>query len=274
MEWSKIKNIMLFMLVITNLLLLFFVVVPSAQQKKLEDEGIQSAIALLAQRGITVDAQVIPDEIDIHAQTVTPDRSLETTLAENLLGDDAVIQDLGGDVYHYSNGSSVIRFHSGGEFTAQFESSLFPLGETSSETHGQTIVSLLQLDASLTAVSRTDDSLSLIYNQLWDGVPLLDYGFTLHYEENSLIQISSAKRLAGDAVVIDTTDLPVSTALMQFLTGIHQLGDICRTITSISSAYSSTTSLSGTVQLNPLWCIETDTGAYQLDLVTGTLTRS
>ncbi len=274
MEWSKIKNIMLFMLVITNLLLLVFVVVPSAQQRKLEDDGLQSAIALLAQRGITVDAQIIPDEIDIRTQTVTPDRSLETDLAENLLGLDAVMQDLGGEVYHYSNGSGVIRFHSGGEFTAQFESTLFPLGDATSESHGQEIVSLLQLDASLTAISRSDDSLSLIYTQLWDDVPLLDYGFTLHYQENSLIQISSAKRLAGTALVTDTTDLPVSTALMQFLTGIHQLGDICRTITSISSAYGSTTSLSGTVQLNPLWCIETDTGAYQLDLVTGVLTRA
>ncbi len=273
MEWSKVKNITIFMLAITNLLLLFLVAVPRTQQQIAEEEGLLSAITLLSQRGISVDSAIIPKSIDLSPQSITPDRTTESTLAAALLGDAISMTDLGGSVYHYSSHLGIMRFHSGGEFTAQFEAGVLPLDQLSTESHGQTIVDSLQIDTILTSITREDDGFSMVYNQLWDEVPLLDYHLTLCYKNDCLVQITSAKRLAGTAVITSSTDFPVSTALMQFLVGLQQLGDICRSITAITPAYGSTTDLSGTVQLTPLWCIATDTGSYQLNLLTGSLSR-
>ncbi len=273
MEWAKVKNIMILTLVLTNLLLLILVAVPRAQSNMIEEEGRQSAISLLEKWGISIDERIIPTEIDLSLQFITPDRSDEATLASNLLGSDVTSQDLGGNVFQYSSAMGITRFHSSGEFTAVFEADAIPLGEDTSESHGSTVVSALNINATLTTIARGDDGFSLIYQQLWEGVALQGYGLSLYYHNNCLSQITDAKRLSGTAVVDESITLSVSTALMQFLTQLHQLGDICRTITAITPAYSAATDLAGTVQLNPLWLITTDTGSYQLDLISGTLSR-
>lgn len=274
MEWSKVKNIMLLMLVVTNLILLIFVVVPLSQAEKDESDGRQSAISLLASRGITVDDRTVPDSINLSPQTITLSRDDEATLAANLLGENPTIQDLGGNVLQYSSSLGIVRFHSSGELTAQFEIGAHPLGDSSSQLHGSTIIESLNMTASLTAITRDDEGFTLIYSQLWDGVLLPQYGISLYYQNDSLYQISDAQRLSGTAVVDESTSFSVATALMQFLTQIHELGDICRTITEITPAYGASTSLSGTVQLSPLWLITTDTGSYQLDLLSGVLSRT
>jgi len=51
------------------------------------------------------------------------------------------------------------------------------------------------------------------------------------------------------------------------------LGDVCSRVEIIERGYVSAASLNGPVTLTPAWRIVTDTGAYQLDLIAGVLTR-
>lgn len=273
MEWSKVKNIILFMLVLTNLFLLFFVATPQAQTEMNEDSGRISAISILEGRGISVDSQIVPEKIVHHVQTIIPDRSSEQSLATNLLGTVSML-DLGGDVYRYVGEAGSIRFHSGGELSAQFTSGAYSLTAQSAQSIGASLMKTLELDAQLISMTEGETSTSLTYRQLWDGIPLLDYEMTLVFEADYLSEMIDGKRLCGTPLQQEVTSGNVATALMQFAAGLQDLGDVCRSITAISSAYSASTDLSGTIQLTPLWCIETDTGAYQLDLITGTLSRA
>ncbi len=267
MEWSKVKNIILLMLVLTNILILFFVVFPQAQTVQNTDEMRLSALSMLEKQGLSVSLSLGPQEITLQAQQVIPDRSQEVVLAQNLLGTVSML-DLGGEVYRYEGSSGSIRFHSGGELSAQLS-----LEGQSPQAHGETILSTLELSATLLSIVEDGAATSLTYGQLWDGVPLLDYGLTLNYQENTLVSISDGRRLYGTASDLDQPTISVATALMQFLVGIQSLGDICRTVTAITPAYDGSTDLSGAVQLIPIWCMDTDTGSYHLNLLTGALTR-
>lgn len=66
----------------------------------------------------------------------------------------------------------------------------------------------------------------------------------------------------------------VPTALMDIFTGLNQLGDVCSQITRIQQSYVSISTLHGSMALRPVWYVATDTGFYQLDTVTGLLSRS
>ena len=66
----------------------------------------------------------------------------------------------------------------------------------------------------------------------------------------------------------------VATALIHFLNGVSALGDVCNRIDAIEPGYVTAVSLSGPTALTPVWRVTTDTGAYQLDTVTGGVARA
>ena len=68
--------------------------------------------------------------------------------------------------------------------------------------------------------------------------------------------------------------LTPASALVRFSTGLNALGDVCSQIDSIVPGYTCSVSLTEGMVLTPVWYITTDTGGYQLDLVTGSLGRA
>ena len=61
--------------------------------------------------------------------------------------------------------------------------------------------------------------------------------------------------------------------VIDFINGVSALGDVCSRIDAVEEGYVAAVSLSGPTALTPVWRITTDTGAYQLDTVTGAVTR-
>ena len=68
MEWSKIKTIVIWMLVITNLFLLGLVVQEEGKAQRLEREALENTVVFLNQRGIQLDADVVPDRMELVPQ--------------------------------------------------------------------------------------------------------------------------------------------------------------------------------------------------------------
>ena len=64
-----------------------------------------------------------------------------------------------------------------------------------------------------------------------------------------------------------------ASALVELFNGISALGDVCNQISALEQGYVSGASLSGPMTLTPVWQVTTDTGFYQLDLVTGEVSR-
>lgn len=270
MEWPKLKNIVLVILTVTNLCLLVLAARQTMENDRLQRQARQDAIQFLAERAVIVAEDQVPDEMTLLPQQVGRDLEAEGTLAAQLLGAGVQVEKRGGEVYRYFNDQGSIQFHSDGAFQAEFPVGAFPAGSDRKRT---CLDLLAKLDYEGELLEEGENT--LIFRQVWQGAPLFTQQVTLKIEEGSITAMTAGRRLVGQPTEdLSRSVVTVSTALFQLFNGISALGDVCSSIDAITQGYVSTTSLSGPMTLTPVWRVTTDTSAYQLDLVTGDLTRS
>lgn len=269
MEWPKLKNIILIILVLTNLCLVAFVAQRELRNSQLQRQARQEAIQFLEDRGVAVEEKQVPQEMELLPQTVERNLEEESQLAAALLGEGVKAEDRGAGVYRYSNEAGSIQFHSDGSFSAEFAAGAFPLGEDRAESCRE-LLARLNFEGELLHEGEN----LLVFRQTWSGYPLFTQQVNLELSDGCLKAMTSGRRLIGEPVE-DTTRQPITvvTALIDFLNGLNALGDVCSRIDAITPGYVAATPLSGPMTLTPVWQITTDTGSYQLDTMTGELSR-
>lgn len=269
MAWSKIKNIILIILLITNLALLILVGGQTLQGRRLLSRAREDAILFLRNRGVEVEEGIIPQSMDLKPQIAERNLSGEERAAAALLGSPVTAESRGGEVYRYFNGSGSIQFHSDGAFSAQLAEGAFPLG---SDRAAGCLALLERMGLEGTILSQEGDELT--FRQTWAGAPLFTQQATLVCRENCLVAITAGRQLAAEPQEDAAREnISVATALISFVNGVSALGDVCNRIDAIEPGYAAAASLTGPILLTPVWRVTTDTGAYQLDAVTGGVTR-
>ena len=119
MEWSKLKNIILLLLVSVNAFLLILVGVQESRAARYEEDTRQAAVRVLEQSGITFGPERVPQEAGLSPLTVTRDRESEAIVAQTLLGD--VSREGENDVRHrYSSVQGTAEFSMNGTFSVRF----------------------------------------------------------------------------------------------------------------------------------------------------------
>ena len=103
MPWSKIKNIILVILAVTNLALLVLVGGQTIQDRRLLSQAREDAIQFLRGRGVEVDESIIPQSMDLKPQIVERDLAGEERAAAALLGSPVTAESRGGEVNGYNN---------------------------------------------------------------------------------------------------------------------------------------------------------------------------
>ena len=98
METPKLKNIVLLILVVTNLWLLVFVVRLEGQNRAQQKQARLEAIQFLEQKGVRVEEGQVPENMTLMPQTVERDLERESVLAAQLLGEGVKVQDRGAGV--------------------------------------------------------------------------------------------------------------------------------------------------------------------------------
>lgn len=273
MEWSKVKNIILVILALTNVVLLAFVLHREVRDQRHQQQARADAIVFLKKNGITAENSVVPSSMELLPMQV--DRALdnERQIAAALLGEDMSVQARGGEVYRYESPLGWLQFHSDGAFQGEFSPGAFLLEGQTQEEHAEEMLRRLGfigqvLDGGKQAAG------GVTVRQAWENAPVFNLQVTAEYEADSLVRFTAGRRLFGQpAVLMGSQPMTVATALVKLMTGLNELGDVCSRIDGITPGYVSTASLSGTMTLNPVWRIATDTGGYQLDIVTGVLSR-
>ena len=89
MQWSKIKNIVLLILLVVNVLLLAQVGYREMESARYRRQARDEAALLLAQSGIRVDAASLPEDPGLLPMRCERDSGAEAELAEALLGSGA-----------------------------------------------------------------------------------------------------------------------------------------------------------------------------------------
>lgn len=269
MPWTKLKNIILVILVITNAALLALVAGPAIQSSRVDSRAREDAIRLLQGRGVQVEESAVPETIALLPRVVERDLSVEERAAAALLDGPVTAEARGGEVYRYYNENGFLQFHSDGTLSAQLEPGRFPLGENPA---AGCAALMEKLGVRGTVAEEAEET--LVFRQEWEGWPLFTQQVTLVCQDGCLSAIAGGRQLVGrpqeDA---SRTTLTVATALIDFLNGVNALGDVCSRIDAIEPGYVAASSLSGPTVLTPVWRVTTDAGAYQLDTVTGAVSR-
>lgn len=270
MPWTKLKNIILVILLITNLCLLALVASPTLQSRRLLDQAREEAIRFLQGRGVQVGEDVIPQAMDLLPQTAERDLEEEERAAAALLGGPVSAEARGGEVYRYCNEAGAVQFHSDGTFSAMFSAGAFPAEEDRVRAC-EMLLERMEFQCRLVE----EGERKFTFCQLWEGIPIFNHQVTVTFDSQGQADgLSGGRRLIGRPSSDPLrSNITVATALIDFLNGVSALGDVCNRIDAIEPGYITVVSLSGPVCLTPVWRVTTDTGAYQLDTVTGGVIR-
>ena len=84
MPWSKIKNIILVILAVTNLALLVLVGGQAIRGSRLLSQAREDAIQFLRNRGVEVDEEIVPQSMELRPQIVERDLAGEERAAAAL----------------------------------------------------------------------------------------------------------------------------------------------------------------------------------------------
>lgn len=269
METPKLKNIILIILVITNLCLLVLVGRSEWKDDYLRWQTRAEAIDFLDRKQVQVDEAIIPHEVALQPGRAERDLEQEGRLAVQLLGGPVERESRGAGVYRYENDLGFIQFHSDGAFQAEFVPGAFPVGEDG----GQACLDLLN-KLEFEGCLESEEGGQRNFLQLWQGHPLFICQVTVEEKAGCLTSLTSGRRLVGQPTLDNSRQtITIPTALICLFNGINVLGDVCSRIDAIDTGYVTSSALSGSMAITPVWRVTTDTGLYQLDLVTGNLIR-
>lgn len=273
MEWSKIKNIVILILLCVNVALLGLLLPMERQQARLAAETWTGAVSALERGGIAFAADAPPLQLELAPLTVTRDRTGEQAAAEALLG--PLQEDTGSSAVRtlYTGSGGTAEFTMGGEFALYPLEGIRPLEGESRDAAGRAC--LLQLGLTGRLVETRTETLPgggerhiLTYCQEWEGVPIFSCRTEVTWQEDALVSIQG-ERLVGTASPAPGEVLSTAGVLVRFLAGLNQAGDLCTRIDAMTAGYRVTGARP--VQLTPVWSIETDNGTYCLNAIDGTL---
>lgn len=273
MEWSKLKNIIILILLAANLFLLVMVGVQEHGSAKYREQTISDMVSVLEQNGIHLDRADVPAELDLMPMAVERDLESEASLAAALLGE-CDVTDLGSGRYAYQSGLGWAEFRSNGNFSFNFSDGGLTAEAGGEEAHALATMELIGFTGDLVVREENGGQVLLTLRQTWEKLPVLGCQVTLEYADGGLRSIAGQRLMGTPQPNAEKSELiTAATALLRFLNGINGLGDICSEITSMTPGYRLDVSADAT-GLTPVWYVITDTGAYSLDALTGALERA
>lgn len=275
MPVSKLKNLALLVLLLANLALLA-VVVPNELANRREAENQRLSLqTLYAREQVTLDPEAVPETETLYTLQLEENPQADLLAATALLGEQVLVQD---DSTRYL---STYRSQSGscsigrtGSFQAVLtnrppDRSLSAAAEQVLKDMGFQWHRLSEPRQLRDGVCTVDASQSVL------GVPVFSRGLTLTWSNDTLEALegdfftgTGSMARVGDQVCISAAD-----ALVAFLSARFELGWMGSAVVGMEQGYlRSETAAAATVHLTPVWRLDTDTGSFYVNGITGEVT--
>ncbi len=271
MEKSKIKNVIIIILLVVNIFFLTLFLIGRAETGKLKRQAKEDVKAVLMSNGISIDTSIIPEDLYFASYKLTRDINGETLITKTVLGDTDT--NLDSNIYHYKSLAGTADFYGSGEFSISITEG-FPIEDSKT----QTLVSFLKsISIPVDAKSvRTEDKDCLFQTVsflcTYDDIRIFNCEIILKISEGKIFSISGRKPTSAPLASGPPNLLSVNTALIYFLNGIKEANLKCSEITAISAGYYMTAELSGGGELYPDWRFSTDSGEYYVNGLNGSVT--
>lgn len=265
MPYSKLKNLIILLLVLVNLLLLA-ILIPlrreSRQQQELADAALES---LFAQYGVTLESGTLPATQQLYTLEFSPDGDALPAMRA-LLGDNVLLSadDSTRYVQIYSSPQGECQLSRTGALEARLS------GRTAQTDLQQAAAAEMEAMGMETAfVSAPSRSSAGIYTvtatQQLLGVPVFSSALEFTYFNGLLTRISGTvfPDTSNLTRTDDTAGISCADALVSFLSSRDQLGWVGSMVTDVTQGYYRLdTASAAVIRLVPGWRITTDTGAF------------
>ena len=273
MEWHRLKNIIILILLLLNGFLLVLVAARWSEAVQYDRAALERTVAALADRGIEVDPDGLLSPGELLPLSLERDPEAEQGLARALLDEAVEADNLGGGLYLYRGALGEVSIRAGGELSAALADS--PAWDADSpEDHAAALLNKMGVSARLMDAGAQGNRTLVRFRQLWDKAPVFSCEVEFVYENGRLRGLQGTLLTAAQGTQEPGEVLSLPTALMRFLDGVTATGDVCSAIRSMEAGYRiSSQPLSGGVRLTAVWLVSSDTADYYLDGATGALTR-
>ena len=275
MEWPKLKNIIILILLLLNGFLLVLVGTRYTESVQYERTALELTLVRLEARGIRVEADRLAPAGDLAPLIVERDPDRELRMAQALLGGEAVQADnRGGGLYLYQNDSGAVSVRAGGELSAELTGGPGLSADGNPERHAAGLLKKMGVDGSQIGVTEEDGWTRVRFRQTRGGRPLFSCEVEFAYSDDTLRSVQGALLATPDGAAEQAQVMTLPTALTRFSEEITATGDVCSAIQSMEPGWRGTVQpMSGGVRIAPAWLVTTDTAQYYLDCATGALTR-
>lgn len=272
MEWRKLKNIIILVLLLVNGFLLVIVTSRMGEVRRYEQAALEQACRVLENNGIRVKQSGLEQAEELPSLAALRSITGERTIAEALLGEGVSGKDQSGGLYAYYSDGGTVSFRSGGQIYAWLEDN-DRWHTTNPEEFSLELFSGMGLKGRVMQTSMLDGTGTITLCQLLEEVPLFSCRVMFTFEEGRLISLTGTV-MTGEAREEESGSLlTMPTALLRFMEGVLASGDVCSRIDAMEPGYRTVRSFSSAMRLEPVWLVSTNAADYYVDAVTGELQR-
>ena len=273
MEWQKLKNIIILILLVVNGFLLVLAGSRREEAESYERTALEQTVQVLEKGGIQVDVNAVDSAEGLTAMAVDRDLDREAKMVRALLYEEVEGGTRGGGLYLYRGALGEVSVRPGGELTAEFQEDKRWEADRPEE-HAAGLLKKMGVEGTQTGLSEEDGETRVRFRQSWNGTAVFSCELEFTYRDGMLRTLRGSLIPASGGTAEAGQVLTLPTALMRFSEEVGAAGDVCSAIRSMEAGYQGTAqSLSGGVRLSPVWLVSTDTAEYYLDCITGSLTR-
>ncbi len=271
---SKIKNLILLILVLCNLCLLSLVLPTRMEERQLSRRSSAQLLSLYEAQGLSLPEGELPASRELYQLEAQLDEAAALSAARALLGDEVLAEEESGSyqsVYSSSRGSCSIR-------RSTLEAELSDGSQAGGSVRSATKKLVQQMGiytASITEEAGAADESTVTVCQSILGVPVFSALLRFTWQDGTLLRvdgtfcpIAQTLTAVGEETCISCID-----ALVVFLDAREQTGWVGSAITQIEQGYQLADSASAsTLRLIPVWRLQTDTGAFLVNGITREVT--
>lgn len=251
MERSKIKSVIIVILLAMDLALGFMLLNENLSAKRINDQAMEDLIQVLESSHIELKCDLTGKSI--YALEAVRNNDSERKVAEALVGD-CEMENQGGNIHLYRGSRGDAYFRGSGEFEVVFLEGV-AVGEVITELKKQGV----DIEKPL-----TESCVCTAYQQI-NGRILRNSQIQLTVKDGEAESLEGRWLISPAQQNSSSAGADAFTAVMYFAGENTDSGYGCTVIKSVEQGYYMTAQVSGEFDLEPVWDIETDVGFFRVN---------
>lgn len=267
MKTTRLKNIVILILVIANVFLMLLLVMRYRDMREARENMIGEVVTLFESNGILLSRQIVPEDVALDTIHLSRDTQQERALAEAVIGPASSV-DAGGGLYRYYNPNGTFLFRSNGAFeciaSMKVDDALRFCEEVCAAFGYAGVESTLDAAASgeVTAM-RISRSCGKVFN----------CKVTFTFEKGTLTAVGGFYAPDGSTAVAVERPVSAVSALVKFLDYRNSAGIVCTEVSYMESGCLLQSGASVPLRFVPVWHIATPSGSFYVNQTSGEVSR-